>query len=436
VQPFRVTKKKRLKGSFSAPGDKSISHRAAILASLTSGKSLISNFLPSDDCLRSVSCMRAMGANLIVRRSTTNGWELEALGVGLHGLQEPRWVLDVGNSGTSIRLLSGVLAGQDFFSVITGDDSIRRRPMDRIAAPLTMMGARIDGRDGGKLAPLSIRGAKLRAIEYETPIPSAQVKSSILLAGLFADGVTTVFEKIRSRDHTERMLSAAGADIAVDGLSTSVRPAERLVGRDFSAPGDISSAAFFIVAGLICAESEILIENVGTNPTRTGILRVLGRMGAAIELINEREEGGEPAADILTRTSTLRGTEVAPEEIPTMPDEIPILAVAASFAEGRTVVRGAADLRTKESDRLATTTLELNKMGAKIEQTEDGLEIEGTGHLQGAACRCHGDHRIAMSCAIAGLASEGETTIEGFDCVNTSFPDFEATLRHLCKDSA
>lgn len=434
--PFRVAKRNRLRGTIKAPGDKSISHRAAILASLASGKSIVTNFLPSDDCLRTVSCMRALGADLIVRRSFTNGWELEASGVGLHRLKEPGWILDVGNAGTSIRLLSGILSGQNFFSVITGDDSIRRRPMDRVVVPLRQMGAQIDGRGEATLAPLAVRGGNLSGIEYETPLASAQVKSAILLAGLYAQGKTTVVEPLRSRDHTERMLRAAGAEVSVDGLRVTVAPAKELEARSFAAPGDTSSAAFFIVAGLICSDSDITIENIGANPTRTGILRVLERMGANIELMNEREAGGEPAADIHIMTSRLHGTEVEPEEIPSMLDEVPILAVAASFAEGRTVIKGAADLQAKESDRLAATNSELAKMGAKIEGTEDTLVIEGTGRLQGAACRSYGDHRIAMSCAIAGLAAEGETTVENFDCVTTSFPDFEATLKAICKEAA
>jgi 3-phosphoshikimate 1-carboxyvinyltransferase len=432
---FRVQQRRRLGGAIRAPGDKSMSHRAAMFGAIAEGRTEVHNFLPGEDCLSTVACLEKLGVGLHCRRGVADDWELSVTGRGLDGLREPDTVLDVGNSGTTIRLLSGLLSGQPFHSTLTGDDSIRGRPMDRVAVPLRRMGARIDGRDGGKYAPLSIRGGGLRAIDFDSPVASAQVKSAVLLAGLYAEGETSVTEPFRSRDHTERMLRAMGARVAVDGTTVRIAPRPRLAARQFVIPGDISSAVFFLVAGLLCPDSDVLVENVGTNPTRAGVLEVLQRMGADLRIGGEREEAGEPVADIEARTSYLHGTEVSGEIIPRLIDEIPILAVAACFADGETRIRDAAELRVKETDRIAAVVRELRSMGAAVEEMPDGMVIRGVGWLRAARVKSHNDHRVAMALAIAGLAAEGETVIDGFSCVATSFPDFERHLRALGGDT-
>lgn len=426
---FRVTRRDHLRGVIRPPGDKSVSHRAAILCALASGRSEITNFLPSQDCLATVRCMCQLGADLRVRRGVGSDWEL--LVEGNPELREPDDVLDCGNSGTTMRLLSGVLASRPFFSALTGDASLRSRPMARVVHPLRQMGAIIDGRDGGRLAPLFIRGATLVPIDYISPVASAQVKSAILLAGLRTDGRTSVTEPIQSRDHTERMLPAMGASIEVGGLRVSVDGPSTLSGVRFEVPGDFSSAAFFLVAALLAPDSEVILESVGVNPTRVGLLNVLKRMGAKIDVVSERMEAGEPVADIIASSSLLSGTVVAADEIPSLVDEIPILAVAASVANGDTWIQGAGELRVKETDRLAAVCSQLRLMGAQIEETTDGLKVYGPSRLCGTHLTSFGDHRMAMSLAIAGLIADGETVIGDFECVATSFPDFEKHLRRL-----
>ena len=353
-------------------------------------------------------------------------------GKGLRGLSEPGGVLDLGNSGTGMRLLAGLLAGQDFFSVLTGDQYLVKRPMGRIAEPLRSMGAAIDGRSGGKLAPLAIRGAgkNAKAIAYQSPVASAQVKSAVLLCGLYADGVTSVNEPHQSRDHTERMLRFFGADVREEGLQVSVRGNQVLRASGLLAiPADISSAAFFLVAAAIVPGSELLIRNVGVNPTRTGILDALGAMGADIVMENRREQAGEPVADLRVRHRALRSTEIGGDSIPRLIDEIPVLAVAAACADGTTVIRNAEELRVKESDRIATMAAELRKLGAHVRELPDGMEISGNRRLRGAVCESHGDHRIAMSLAVAGLTAEGPTTVRDTEWIETSFPGFPSMLR-------
>lgn len=419
---------KGLSGEISLPGDKSLSHRAVILSAIAEGSTVIEGFLAGEDTLNTAKAVQAMGVGM-------EGLGTESLvveGRGLHGLSEPDAVLDLGNSGTGMRLLSGLLAAQDFFSVLTGDRYLCKRPMARIVEPLRLMGASIDGRSNGRLAPLSIRGAgmRMRPIEYRSPVASAQVKSAVLLAGLYAEGVTSVTEPHKSRDHTERMLRFFGIQVKEDGLKVGVcggrtlKPAGVL-----RIPSDISSAAFFMVAASIVPGSEILIKRVGVNPTRTGVIDVLRAMSADITLERPREEAGEPVADIRVRYARLRGTSVAGDLVPRAIDEIPVIAVAAAYAEGTTVIRDASELRVKESDRISTMAAELVKMGAKVRELPDGMEISGTGLLNAAVCESHGDHRIAMSLAVAGLAAKGSTVIRDADWINTSFPGFERLLR-------
>lgn len=408
------------------PGDKSISHRAAILGAIAEGATVIEGFLTSEDCLNTLNALSSMGVS--IRR---DGELVHLTGVGLDGLREPHSVIDVGNSGTGIRLLTGLAAGQPFRTVLTGDASIRRRPMDRIVKPLTLMGARIRGEQGGSLAPLHVEGGNLRGIRYESPVASAQVKSAILLAGLYADGETTVTEPALSRDYTERMLTVFGGAVRRDGLSATVTPRPTLRGQMLSVPGDISSAAFFIVAGLLAPDAEILIENVGVNPTRTGLLDALKMMGADLTIERERMQGGEPVADIRARTSSLRGAEFGGDMIVRMIDEIPILALAAARAEGETVVRDAAELRVKETDRVQTITAELGNLGVRVSPVPDGFRIRGRQRILGGETTSHGDHRIAMTAAIAGLIAEQPTTVRDVACVATSFPNFWELLSEL-----
>jgi 3-phosphoshikimate 1-carboxyvinyltransferase len=360
------------------------------------------------------------------------GDELVVHGKGIHGLREPHTVIDCGNSGTTLRLLSGIVSGNPFFSVLTGDDSLRTRPMQRVIAPLRQMGAEILGRDGDKYPPLAIRGKKLRAIRYVLPVASAQVKSAILLAGLYSDGETGVAEPFQSRDHTERMLPFFGARMKVEGLTVTIHGGDELYGRDTIVPGDFSSAAFFIVAALLAKGSEMTVRAVGINPTRTGLLTVLRRMGAEIAIENIREVSGETVADISCKGGKgLRAVDITREEMPLLIDEFPILCVAASQAEGLTSIRGAEELRVKESDRIKAMTTELRKMGVEIEEYPDGVSIKGTAMLKGGKVESYGDHRIAMSLAVAGVIAEGSTEIHNGSCVNISFPRFFDEVKRL-----
>lgn len=415
---------KGLRGVIRVPGDKSISHRAVMLGSLAEGATRVFNFLPSADCRATVECFRALGVR--IRKSADGALSIE--GRGLRELREPDDVLDVGNSGTTMRLLAGILAGQDFFTCLSGDASLRARPMRRVTKPLTEMGARILGRGGGAFAPLAICGGGLKRIAYRLPVASAQVKSALILASLFADGCSAITEPSASRDHTERMLVHMGVPVRKEGNTVIVHPVPRLSARDIHVPGDISSAAFFIVAALITPESDLTIENVGVNPGRTGILDALTAMGARIDVFPGAESAGEPTATVRVRSSRLEATEIGGAVIPRMIDEIPVFAVAAALAEGRTVIRDAAELKVKESDRLSTTARELRRLGAVIEETSDGLIISGVGELKGARCRSHGDHRIAMAAAVAGLAARDVTTIDGAEAIDISFPGFARVL--------
>lgn len=427
---MQVSKAEKLQGQIKVPGDKSISHRAVMLGSLGEGTTEINGFLPGADCLSTIRCFRQLGVQI----EQPSPSQVLVYGRGLDGLREPDNVLDAGNSGTTMRLILGILSGQDFFSVVTGDSSLRSRPMGRVMKPLSLMGAKILGRRQNTLAPVSIAGSRdLKPIAYASPVSSAQVKSAVLLAGLFAPGKTTVIEPVPSRDHTERMLEWFGARVerAPGGRGVSVMGNPLLRGQKLEIPGDISSAAFFIVAGSLVPGSEILISNVGINPTRSGIIRVLKAMGANITLLNQRLECGESAADILVRYAPLHGIEISGEVIPTLIDEIPVLSVAATQAAGETVIRDAGELRFKETDRIRTTASELARMGAQIKETPDGLIIEGPVSLKGCHCSSHGDHRLAMALAVAGLTAEGETTVTGSESVDISFPGFLDTLKEL-----
>jgi 3-phosphoshikimate 1-carboxyvinyltransferase len=415
-----VTSTSPLRGEITVPGDKSISHRSIMLGSLAKGKTVVRGFLHGEDNHSTLRAFRAMGIEIQEEEDGV----LAIAGKGLAGLQEPSDVLDCGNSGTTIRLMSGLLAGQKFFSVVTGDRYLRKRPMKRVVTPLTQMGARIWGRGGGDLAPLAFQGGELSPIDYTSPIASAQVKSAILLAGLSCDGMTTVREPHLSRDHSERMLSYFGADIRpfAGGVSLVGRP--QLEGREVIVPGDISSAAFFIVAALIVPGSELLIRNVGVNPTRSGVLDILRAMGGDIELLDERLVSGEPVADLLVRASSLHGIEIGGAVVPRAIDEFPVISVAAACATGTTIIRDAQELRVKETDRIAAMVAELGKLGAILEATADGMSIHGGASLQGAVVDSSGDHRIAMSCAIAALQTGRSVTIHDTGCTATSFPNF------------
>ncbi len=419
-----------LQGCICVPGDKSISHRALMLGAIAQGETQIQGLLLGEDPRSTASCFQAMGAQI----SELNTELVTVQGIGLGQLQEPLDVLNAGNSGTTLRLMLGLLASHPgrFFTV-TGDSSLRSRPMSRVVKPLQQMGAEIWGRKGNSLAPLAIQGQALKPTHYHSPIASAQVKSCILLAGLLTAGKTTVTEPALSRDHSERMLRAFGAELSIDPDTNSVTvigPAQ-LRGQKVIVPGDISSAAFWLVAGAIVPGSELVVENVGVNPTRTGILEALELMGADIQLENQREVAGEPVADIRVRSSRLKSCTIAGDIIPRMIDEIPILAVAAVFAEGTTVIRDAEELRVKESDRITVMAQQLNKMGAKVSELPDGMEITGGTPLVGTDVDSYTDHRIAMSLAIASLVSTGITTIHRAEAAAISYPDFTATLKKV-----
>lgn len=415
-----------LRGQVRIPGDKSISHRAVMLGALATGETEIEHFLFGEDCFSTIGVVRALGVQV-----TTEEKRVIVRSGGMDELAEPGNVLDAGNSGTTMRLMAGILSGCPFFSVLTGDDSLRRRPMGRVIKPLTAMGARITARSGNSLAPLAIRGGGLQAMEYRTPVASAQVKSAVLLAGLLTEGVTTVIEPARSRDHTERMLKYFGARVEVDGPRVSIWGKPDLTGKKITVPGDISSAMFFIAAGITVPGAELDLLNVGINPTRTGALEILRDMGADIAVHNQREVNGEPVADFKVRGSRLSGTEIGGDIIPKLIDEIPVLAVVAALAEGKTVVRDAAELRHKESDRITAVVRLLGGLGADVSERPDGFIVQGGRQLQGASCDSCGDHRMAMAAAVAGLSARGATTINGAECVDISYPGFFDTLNSI-----
>ncbi len=418
-------------GEVSVPGDKSISHRAVMLGALAEGTTRIANFLAGHDCLSTVACFRALGVPVALEE----GAAVVEGGAGV--LAEPADVLDCGNSGTTMRLLLGVLSGRPLFAVLTGDASLRRRPMGRVVAPLRAMGAFLDGRAGGELAPLAVRGGSLRGGRFRLPVASAQVKSALLLAGLAAEGVTEVEEPAPSRDHTERMLRHFGVVVeAAPGRAAVAGPA-RLVARDVEVPGDISAAVFFLVAGAVVPGSRVVVRGVGVNPTRAGALEVLAAMGARVRLLGERQVSGEPVADLEVESSALKGVAVGGALVPRLIDEVPALAVAAACAEGVTEIRDAAELRVKESDRIAALASQFGRLGVRVEELPDGLRIHGGGgrRLRGAEVESGGDHRLAMALAVAGLVAEGETVVRGASCADVSFPGFEGALA-LFQDGA
>lgn len=417
-----------LRGEISVPGDKSISHRSIMLGAIANGITSVRGFLRGEDNLATMGAFRAMGV-----RIDDDGQMIAIHGKGLHGLSEPTNVIDCGNSGTTIRLLTGLLAGQAFFSVVTGDQYLRKRPMKRVVEPLSRMGARILGRERGSLAPLAISGGSLNAIGYDSPVSSAQVKSAIMLAGLYADGETSVREPNISRDHSERMFRLFGAKLDTFNNGVTVQGGVELQGGEIDVPGDISSAAFFMVAALITPDSELLIRNVGVNPTRTGVIDILRSMGGRIELLNEREVSGEPVADILVTTSSLRGVDISGAVVPRAIDEFPAICVAAACAEGTTSIRDARELRVKETDRISAMATNLRLLGVRVDECDDGMDISGVERLGGGDLESFGDHRIAMSFCVAGLVSAGSITVNDIDCVATSFPTFFTLLEGFRK---
>lgn len=420
-----------LKGEVTIPGDKSISHRSIMLGSIALGTTEITHFLEGADCLSTIDCFRKMGVEIERKPSS-----ILVHGKGLRGLTAPASTLNVGNSGTTTRLISGILSGQNFATTLSGDDSLNSRPMKRIMTPLNTMGAHIRSLNDNGCAPLHIRPGALHGIHYQSPVASAQVKSAVLLAGLYADSPTSVTEPALSRNHTELMLQGFGAyvatDLHTDGTATAhVEPCKELYGQQIYVPGDISSATYFIAAALLVPGSELLVKNVGTNFTRAGFLKVCKAMGADIETVSQTIEGGESRADLLVRYSHLKGTVIEGDIIPTLIDEIPMIAIMAAFADGQTVIRDAAELKVKETNRIDTVTAGLKAMGAVITPTDDGMIIEGTGHLNGASIQSYLDHRIAMAFSVAGLASDGETQIVDSQCVDVSYPEFYATLNSV-----
>ena len=416
---------KRLVGSVRMPGDKSISHRYAILAAIAEGPSEIHGFSASADCRSTLECLKQLGVKIECQEHT-----VVVQGAGLSGLRVPAASLDAGNSGTTMRMLAGILAGQPFRSVLTGDASLSRRPMKRVIDPLTRMGARIQSVEGG-LPPLEIEGGTLKPIRYELPVPSAQVKSAVLLAGLFAEGETQVIEPVATRDHTEIALEQMGADISRRGRTIAVRGYARLEGRKLYVPGDISSAAFFLVAALLVPASNLVIENVGLNPTRTAILDLLAPMGGRVRVLNVEMVNGELLGNLHVEASKLQGGEIPPEAVPGLIDELPVLAVLGTQTEQGLAFHGAAELRVKESDRIAVVAENLRRMGAEVEEFPDGLRVAGQQKLRGVEIQTRGDHRIAMAFTVAGLIAEGPTIIRDSACVDVSFPDFFETLARV-----
>jgi 3-phosphoshikimate 1-carboxyvinyltransferase len=419
IRPFRKT--------ITVPGDKSISHRAVMIGALAEGWTTIEGFLPGADCLSTIACFEQLG----VKMERTSETSIQVAGRTLAGLQSTHIPLDVGNSGTTIRLMMGILSGASFTSTLVGDASIGKRPMDRVGNPLRQMGAVITGREDGKFTPITIQGSGLNGITYQSPVASAQVKSAILLAGLAATGKTTVLEPTNSRDHTERMLGAFGVQVERLLNGASIEGGQQLTATHVTVPGDISSAAFFLAAALMVSGSQITIERVGLNPTRTGILDVFKAMGAEVKVDQQTESSGEPIGIITISCDGLKGVEIGGELIPRLIDEIPIIAVVATQAKGKTIIRDAAELKVKETNRISTTVSELRKLGAQIEETEDGLIIEGPTPLHRATCLSHGDHRIGMAMAIAGLAVDGEVIVDGAEAIQVSFPRFYELLKLL-----
>jgi 3-phosphoshikimate 1-carboxyvinyltransferase len=427
-----ISSPRSLYGSITVPPDKSISHRAAILNAIASGAAVVHNFLVADDCLSTLACLRSLGVEWSLKENDDGSSDLTLTGRGLDGLTESAGVLDCGNSGTTMRLLAGLLAGRPFLSVLTGDESLRSRPMARVIKPLRQMGADISGQENDTLAPITIRGGRLHSIDYQSPVASAQVKSAVLLAALQAEGETTFQEPARSRDHTERMLHAMGADLRQQDntvrLSSLVKDLSPL---NLRVPGDFSAAAFWLVAATLHPNADLILPGVGVNPTRTGLLDVLKQMGAQMTIDDQRSEGGEPVANLRARSSSLKGIEVEGDGVVRLIDEVPVLAVAAALATSRTVIRDVAELRVKESDRVRLTIQELRRLGARIDEQGNTLVIEGTGRLNGAVCDSHGDHRLAMALAVAGLVAEGETTVTNAQATSISYPRFWQDLEAI-----
>ncbi|TVP84635.1 MAG: 3-phosphoshikimate 1-carboxyvinyltransferase [Alkalicoccus sp.] len=417
---------KPLQGSVTIPGDKSISHRAVLFAAIAEGPSVIKGFLNGQDCLSTISCMRKLGVKI-----EEDGEVLRIEGKGLLGLNEPAEILDAGNSGTTVRLLSGILAGQPFSSVMTGDESIGRRPMRRVTGPLKMMNASIDGRDYANYTPLCLRGGSLQGVHYVSPVASAQVKSAILLAGLYAQGVTRVTEPHKSRDHTERMLETFGVKVETDEVSAAVTGGQKLTGSEVHVPGDVSSAVFMLAAGALVPGSEITVKNVGMNPTRTGAVDVLKRMNAEMHVHSERMLGGEPVADITIKSGSLQSVTISGGEIPRLIDEIPVLALLATQAEGTTVIKDAAELKVKETNRIDTVVNQLNELGADCEATDDGMIIHGPSPLKGGKVESYHDHRIGMTMSLAGLIASDKVHVKDTEAIAVSYPGFYKDLEKL-----
>lgn len=421
-----MTRVSGLSGTIDIPGDKSISHRSIMFGAMAKGKTTVTNYLMGADCINTIACFQALGINIELDEE-----KVVIHGKGFKGLTEPKEILDVGNSGTLIRLILGVLAGQPFYSTLIGDESISKRPMTRVTNPLRLMEAKIDGRKDGEYTPLSIRGGHLKGIHYQLPVASAQVKSAILLAGLQAEGETVVVERAKTRDHTERMIGHFGGEIEVDGTTIKVKGPQSLQAADVHVPGDISSAAFFLVAGAVVPNSVITLRKVGLNPTRTGIIDVMLAMGADLQVINEELDAFEPVADIVIKTSSLKGITIEGEIIPRLIDEIPIIALLATQAEGMTVIKDAEELKVKETNRIDTVVDELTKLGAHIEATADGMIIYGRSKLSGGRVSSHGDHRIGMMLAVAALLCEEETVLEDSEAISVSYPNFFEHLKEL-----
>jgi 3-phosphoshikimate 1-carboxyvinyltransferase len=424
---IRSTPKQPFQQSVRVPGDKSISHRGVMFGAIAQGTTRVEGFLPGADCLSTIACFRRLGVEIELETPTT----VLIKGKGWEGLREPSQWLDVGNSGTTIRLMLGILAGRPFFSAVAGDDSIARRPMGRVVQPLREMGAIIDGREGGSFTPLAVRGGQLKGIEHVSRVASAQVKSCLLLAGLQAEGTTVVREPAVSRDHTERMLQAFGVELETEPGRVAVLGGQSLTGQSVRIPGDVSSAAFIWSAALMVPGSRVTVRDVGLNPTRTGILDVFRMMGAEVVVEPKGEWCGEPVGDVTVSADGLRAVEVGSDLIPRLIDEIPVLAVVATQAEGTTVIKDAAELKVKETNRIATTAMELRKLGAQVEETVDGLIIHGPTRLKGGVCDSHGDHRIGMAMAIAGLAASEEVTVQNAAAIDVSFPGFAELLEQL-----
>jgi len=431
VKAVTVSKPSQLRGTISPPGDKSISHRAAMLNAIAVGEARVTNFSSGEDCTSTVGILRALGVD-IERSPGLNGLgdSLVVRGVGMNGLTEAGDILDTGNSGTTTRLMSGILAGRDFQSILNGDESIRSRPMGRVIDPLRQMGARISARDDGRLAPIVFHGGELHGIDFSQPVASAQVKSCLLFAGMRAEGTTTVRSPAPSRDHSERMLRAMGAPVIEDGSDVSITACD-LSSVDVDIPGDISSAAFWLVAGIAHPDAEITVRNVGLNPTRTGFLTVLEQMGADIQIVNEHDSAGEPVGDLIARSSKLRGVHIGGDLIPSLIDEVPVIAVAAALADGETVITEAEELRVKESDRIEATVAWLRAAGGEVEERPDGMIISGVKSLHGITADSFGDHRIAMALAIAGLVAEGDVNIENASAADISYPTYWRDLESI-----